>query len=187
MELICLPTVKVMDLAVIPECYVDTNLIETLVPPKSRYNHQHGCGTVSKRMQENFSNSFALGIIDKDKNEIDYLSEFDELIHAGSLFLYKHKKLHHYIIQISPAIETFILTNAETAGLNLANFDLPTDFEKLRKQSKTTRSKEDDRFRRLFKAIRKSGSPEFSLLASWIQYLKENTYQVDMEVLRALE
>jgi len=29
-----------MDLAIIPECYIDTNLVETLVPPVGKgYNH----------------------------------------------------------------------------------------------------------------------------------------------------
>ena len=41
-----------MDLAIIPECFVDTNLIETLIPPISQYNHQKGCGTVTKVMKE---------------------------------------------------------------------------------------------------------------------------------------
>jgi len=173
-----------MDLAVIPECYVDTNLVETLVPPKTRYNHQHGCGTVSKRMRETFSNSFALGIIDKDKKEIEYLKEFDELIKVGNLFLHKHKHLHHYIIQISPDIERFILSNAQETEVDLSDFGLPTVIDTLKKQSKTVRSKDDDRFKRLFKAIRRNGSKEFNLLASWIRYLKEENYNADMEVLK---
>ena len=175
-----------MDLAVIPECYIDTNLIETLVPPKSRYNHQHGCGTVSKRMQEAFLNTFALGIIDKDKNEIKYLNEFDELIHTGNLLLYKHKQRHHYIIQIYPAMEKFILANAESAGVNLSDFGLSQDLNELRKQTKTIRSKDDERFKQLFKAIRRNGSRDFSLLTSWITYLKEAMYQVNIQTLKDL-
>lgn len=31
------------ELYIIPECYVDTNLIETLVPTAKGYNHQKGC------------------------------------------------------------------------------------------------------------------------------------------------
>jgi hypothetical protein len=60
-----------MNFAIIPECYVDTNLVETLVPPTGRgYNHQHGCGTVTKVMKERFADGFAVGIIDKDKKEL---------------------------------------------------------------------------------------------------------------------
>ncbi len=57
-----------MDNAIFPECYLDTNLIETIVPPVKRnnqqgYNHQKGCGTVSSRMKKQFADRFALGII----------------------------------------------------------------------------------------------------------------------------
>ena len=42
-----------MDLHILPECYVDTNLVETIAPPtKSGYNHKKGCDNVVKAMQE---------------------------------------------------------------------------------------------------------------------------------------
>ncbi|MFT3950211.1 MAG: hypothetical protein QM763_24815 [Agriterribacter sp.] len=175
-----------MDLAVMPECYIDTNLTETLVPPRRGYNHQHGCGTVSKKMRETFSASFALGIIDKDRNEIDYLKQFEIVAHEGNLFLHKHKVLHHYIIQISPAMEQFILANAEKAGINLADYDLPSNLEALKDITKKTRSKYDHKFKALFKAIRRQGSRELELLAAWVSYLKENNYNADLEVLKNL-
>jgi len=175
-----------MDLAVIPECYIDTNLVETLVPPKTRYNHQHGSPTVAKKMKENFPASFALGIIDKDKKEIDYLAEFDLVVQSGSLLLYKHQKRPHYFIQISPAMERFILHNAEVTGIDLAEFGLPTDLDRLRKQSKLIRSKDDIRFKKLFKAILKGGSEEFIRIAAWIKYMKDDPYNIDLEVLRSM-
>lgn len=39
---------------VIPECYIDTNLVETLACPGG-YNHQKGCNQVAKIMQEKFN------------------------------------------------------------------------------------------------------------------------------------
>lgn len=82
-----------MDKKILPECYVDTNLIETVAPTTTGYNHQKGCGTVVKRMQDKFSDEFALGIIDKDKKELDYLANFDQVCNKGNLELYKHKKI----------------------------------------------------------------------------------------------
>jgi hypothetical protein len=61
-----------MDFHIIPECYLDTNLIETLVPPEGDgYNHQMGCPNVAKKMTEGkaLKDGFALGIIDKDKKK----------------------------------------------------------------------------------------------------------------------
>ena len=66
-----------MDLHIIPECYIDTKLIKALVPPQTRYNHQKGCSTVAKVMQEKFVNDFAIGIIDRDKQELAYAEAFD--------------------------------------------------------------------------------------------------------------
>jgi len=175
-----------MDQSIIPECFVDTNLVETLVPPQGQYNHQKGCGTVTKVMKEKFANRFALGIIDKDKYKMDYLKEFDEICTNGSLILHKHPARHHYIIQINPAMERFILKNAETVGVSLQAFDLPTDFELLKKESKTVNSKNDLRFRKLFKSLNHHGAPEIIKLSIWISYLKKENYLADLDVLQAL-
>jgi len=114
-----------VNLTIIPECYTDTNLVETITNSFNGFNHQKGCNNVSGIMQSKLSGSFALGIIDKDKNEINYLTQFVQVIQKGDLFLFKHPQKHHYIIQISPAIEKFILKSAEeneadVVGLSIA-------------------------------------------------------------------
>ena len=64
-----------MDKSIIPECFADTLLIETLVPTKQGYNHQHNCFKVEATMK--VLNRFAVGIIDKDKKQVKYLNEFE--------------------------------------------------------------------------------------------------------------
>jgi len=175
-----------MDQSIIPECYVDTNLIETIVPPKKHYNHQKGCGTVAKVMKEKFADLFALGIIDKDKYQLDYLIEFSEIINLNSLVLHKHASRHHYIIQINPAIERFILNNADEVGVSLEDFGLPSDFDRLKKASKTVNSKNDPRFKRLFKTLLKHNAKDVLKLSLWITYLKGHNYTADIEAVKAL-
>ncbi len=175
-----------MDLAVIPECYVDTNLVETLVPPQKQYNHQKGCGTVTKVMKEKFTDSFAVGVIDKDKKEVDYLKEFTEIGKSDGLILHKHKTRPHYIIQIAPAMERFIFQCLANAGLSAADFGLPTNLDLFRKESKTINSKDDDRFKKLFKALRNAGSAEILRLSEIIKYLKEKNYQADEGELKGM-
>lgn len=63
---------------IIPECYIDTNLVETLVC-QGGCNHQKGCNQVAKIMQEKFADRFAVGIIDADKRRPGYLTEFREI------------------------------------------------------------------------------------------------------------
>jgi hypothetical protein len=177
-----------MDLAVIPECFVDTNLLETLVPPVTRYNHQKGCGTVTKVMKQNFADRFAVGIIDKDKNEVDYLREFIVSCETGGLILHRHSNpaKHHYIIQINPAMEKFILDNAESVNISLSDFDLPQELGQLKKVSKSVNTKNDERFKRLFNAMQQAGASDMIRLAGWVSYLKENMYKVDMEALKRI-
>src|SRR5882724_4100845 len=103
-----------MDNHIVPECYIDTMLIQMLVPPtQKRYNHQKGCQNVAKELEEKeLKDKFGVGIIDKDKVEIDYLKMFEEKDrYDNDLILYRHKNLqiHHYFIQICPAIEQWMI------------------------------------------------------------------------------
>jgi hypothetical protein len=175
-----------MDLDVIPECYVDTNMIETLVSPDQRYNHQKGCGTVAKVMKENFKDDFALGIIDKDKKQLDYLNEFDEISQKGSLILHKHKTRNHFFIQICPAMEKFMINSAKEVGLNLNDFGLSSELNELKKQAKSTTSKEDIRFKKLVKELVRNSATDIKRLQSWVSYLKTNRHKVVIDDLKKI-
>lgn len=96
---------------IIPECYVDTNLVETLVCPNG-CNHQKGCNQVAKIMREKFVNRFAVGIIDADKRRPGYLNEFREIAASEHLKLFRHSIRPHFIILVHPAVEGFILSNS---------------------------------------------------------------------------
>ena len=137
-------------------------------------------------MQLEFAGEFALGIIDKDRKDIDYLREFYEVHPTGSLILHKHREKHHYIIQIKPAIERFILANAASVGISLEQYGLPSEFEQLKKVAKQKNSKADPSFRSLFKAIHRGGAADFQTLARWVSYLKEKNYHADLKELKAL-
>ncbi len=175
-----------MDLAIIPECYIDTNLVETLVPPVGKgYNHQHGCGTVTKVMKARLADGFAVGIIDKYKREVDYLQQFNILLSSGSLLLHKHKTRHHYIIQIAPAVKRMIFSNAAAANINTEDYDLPSNFEAVQKISKTQTSNKDNRFKKLFKVLKTAQAATFKNLEAWIRYLKYKTFLVSINELKA--
>lgn len=112
---------------IIPECYVDTNLVETLVC-HGGCNHQKGCNQVAKVMKEKFSNRFAVGIIDADKRKPSYLNEFNELAASSHLKLYRHNNRNHYIILVSPAIDGFILSCAQAGEINMTDFGVNVSF-----------------------------------------------------------
>lgn len=178
-----------MDLHIIPECYIDTKLIKALVPPQTRYNHQKGCSTVAKVMQERFSNDFALGIIDRDKQELGYANQFDLVVEVtNTLQLFKHRSRNHYLIFICPAVERWIITCATESELLLSDFGLPSDFLSLTKITKTSKSENSDEFssnfRNLFNALKAGNAPNVAVLSFWIEYLKANPYQADLGFIR---
>jgi hypothetical protein len=138
-------------------------------------------------MQEKFGDSFALGIIDKDKKEVPYLQEFDLVTSADSLFVFKHQTKHHYIIQITPAIERFFLKAAEERSIDITSYELPVDLKDLTKVTKQMSGKNESVFKilkQLFRDI--SDASEFQRLAALILYLGNNTYGVNIEELQRI-
>ena len=177
-----------MDLSIISECYIDTNLIETIIPPKKGYNHQKGAGTVLRLMQGKLNDKFAVGIVDKDKKRLKYIEEFNSEIDIGDLQLFKHKDphKHHFLILINPAIEKWIMNNAKIVGISLEDFGLPDNLKELTKKTKTITSKNDTTFKKLFLELKKQKSKNVLILSEWISYLKNNPYKVDLTVMKEI-
>lgn len=96
---------------IMPECFVDTNLIEFLL--NAGVNHQHCCSQVVNQLRTKFENRFAIGIIDKDKVELGYIKDCDKIAETQHLTLMKHKNKCQYLITIKPAIDRFILDCAK--------------------------------------------------------------------------
>ncbi len=172
------------ELYIIPECYVDTNLLETLVPTAKGYNHQKGCNNVVKVMKEKFADEFAVGVVDKDKRQIRYVDEFEEVAHTDSLFFYKHPDRAHYLVMVSPAVDGFILKCAEDVKMDMGQFGLSSDLKSFTEQTKKVSSKEDVTFKNLFQKLKKAD--EVVVLKNALKYLKENKYQSDPERLKVI-
>lgn len=160
---------------IIPECYIDTNLVETLVCTGG-CNHQKGCNQVAKVMQEKFADRFAVGIIDADKRRPGYLNEFSEICSSTHIKLFRHSKRSHFIILVYPAADGFILSCAEKAQINVANYGLPPVLKEFTAQTKNVMSNKDNRFKRLFKSMEEVG--EMKLMQTLVDYLVKNNYNV---------
>ena len=174
-----------VDQHIITECYVDTLIVKTLVPPTKRYNHQKSCNNVLKSMREEFADKAALGIIDDDKYiPKDVKEEFILLKkHNEQLSIYKRKDKPHYIVKISKAAEDFILKNAEKCKIELSEFDLPSDLEGLKKRTKQANTLVDYDLKRLFSALKQNENSDFNKLAQWIECFKATPYNLTDESL----
>ena len=170
-----------MDLHILPECYVDTNLVETIT--KSYYNHKHGCNNVVKAMLEanHLKDGFALGIVDEDKKILKYTQEFKVIADKGQLKLLKHPLKNHYLIYVVPAIEKWIIQNADEVNLHLSEYNLPHDYSELQKHTKVKTSSKDEDFKKLFKTLMKQNATGVILLSKWITYLKTHPYNTDLD------
>jgi hypothetical protein len=168
------------------ECYADTLLIEMLVPSNGRYNHKHSCYEVQNEMVKGrLKDSFAVGIVDADKRKISYLNDFEVVDEVkGNLILWRHKvkTIHHFIIQLCPALEGWVLGVCNQEGVDLNG--LPSDILGLRKYTKMQSSLTDPRLVSVFKSIAEKGKNDsVRKLKGWIEYLKEKNYQADINEL----
>jgi len=174
-----------MDKSIIPECYADTLLVEILVPPNRGYNHQHSCTKVEAVVRN--LDEFALGIIDNDKRQIEYLKEFEIIDEEkGRLVLWRHKndKIHHWFVQICPALEKWILDICEEEDIDLSDFG-ENKFEGLKYYTKSLERLDSPKLKKLFYSIKgKSENRSVRKLTGWIKLLKDNTYIVDFNELR---
>lgn len=158
---------------IIPECYIDTNLVETLAC-FSGCNHQKGCNQVAKVMQEKFTNRFTVGIIDADKRRPGYLNKFKEIASSPHLKLFRHSERSHYIILVYPAADGFILHCAEEGGIRIEEYNLSPVLKEFTSQTKNVMSNKDVRFKRLFKSMENVG--EIKLLKTVLSYFIDKTY-----------
>lgn len=167
---------------VVPECYVDTNLMNVLL--NRRCNHQKGCATVCKTLDTKLADQFAIAIIDKDKNEPKAVEQYVQIEETEHLIVSKHQTRSHYLIQIKPAIEVFILDAAAELNVNVSDYGLPKELTELKEKTKTTTAKEDVTFARLFYALRTAS--HIQCLNNVLQYLLENKYTASEDDIRRL-
>ena len=169
-------------LHVMPECFVDTNLIEYLL--NAGVNHQHCCSKVIGQLKSTFADKFAIGIIDKDKVQLGYIQECDVIAQTEHLTLMKHRKRHQYLITIAPAIDKFVLDCAQEQMVDIKAFGLPDELRRFTDETKRVSSNSDPRFKSLFAAIKNNS--EIHSLKMVLKYLCDNKYTSDSDHLRRL-
>jgi len=183
------------ELHILTECHIDLLLVETISPPKTRYNKQKNCIEIFKMLENEkrqFYNNPAFGIIDNDKDKPKGFSSCVLLReHSEVLSIYKRGN-YQYIAVVgskNKAIEDFILKNAEKCNISLSDYGLPTNLKELLSITKHLNNKREDNhsnitnFIRLFKAINKNKNSDFYKLSEWIKLFKEDPRKINIELL----
>lgn len=172
---------------IMPECYIDTTLISTLLGAK--VSHKNSCNEVTRAMEKGrYSDDFAVGIIDNDKREPSYTSEFEELGSTENLTFLKHKTKKQFLIKIGKpkkAMETFLMNSVSAIGMKIEDFGLPSGLKELlavTKDSITTQM--DPRILKLCKTLR--SAPEVNKLKDVLAYLADKRYEADEESIKKI-
>ena len=172
---------------IMPECFIDTTLVSSLL--EAKVCHKYSCNEVAKEMKSGrYRDAFAVGIIDNDKRKLSYIEEFEEIGRTDNLTFLKHKEKHQYMIKVGKkhkAMETFIKENVSALGMKMEDFGLPSDLESLIIATKDSIStQKDSRILKLCKTLQQS--PEVSKLKNVLDYLSTNKYNVNAETLKAM-
>ena len=168
-----------------PECFIDTTLVASLLDAK--VSHKHSCNEVAREMEKGrYKDAFAVGVIDNDKRKISYIESFDEIGRTDNLTFLKHRDKHHYVIKVGKehkAMETFIKANVDALGMKMEDFNLPSDLAELIEQTKDSVSTQKNRrIQKLCKTMRQS--PEVAILQDVLAYLAASKYNVDINELK---
>jgi hypothetical protein len=172
----------------VPECYFDTVILKALLKTSKRVLHRKGCNNVVNELKDrkkDLFDDFAVAIIDKDKKDLDYLKDCILIRNEKRLILWKHDVKNHFIIQIDPPIEKWIIEILSEHGLNIEDFGYPSDYKELKRAIKEDIDSEDDaKLKKLVRKIIDTDCSTIILFRNILNYLKENNYSVDINELK---
>src|SRR5450631_1519186 len=122
----------------VPECYFDTVLLKKLLQTNKRLMHRKGCTNVTRDLDsKRLENFFAVGIIDKDKKDLNYLKNCSSIYVANKLILWQHdKRKIQFVLQFNPPLEKWIIEILNENNLRIEDFEYSRDYKKLKQQIK---------------------------------------------------
>ncbi len=94
------------------------------------------------------------------------------------MVLWKHTVKHHYIIQICPALERWILCICENEQINIQEFGLQNDLEALKNITKRMTSLQNEELKKLFRKVNSVNNRHVEKLKGWIGLLIEKNYEL---------
>ncbi|MBX3253080.1 MAG: hypothetical protein KF862_02975 [Chitinophagaceae bacterium] len=169
-----------------PECFLDTNLVEALLNKPYTVNHKKGNSNIIKAMEEKrLKDSFVVALIDDDKVKVKALESYKKVdrLWRTTMKLFMHPERKHFVIQVSPAIEKWIMKECEKGKINMEEFGLPGNLGGLRRM-KGLAQRNDSQFRELFKMmIAAEACDEIIEMKRWLIFFRDNNIQTNIDLL----
>lgn len=134
----------------VPECFFDTVLFKKILQTDKRLKHTKGCQNVVNRFKEingkkgDLFDSFGVGMVDKDKLELDYLKQCVQVFVHKNLILWNYPGRHHYIIQLNPPLENWVIQILNESGIDINEYGYSSDFKILKNQIKADIDSEEN-------------------------------------------
>ncbi|MEP6726132.1 MAG: hypothetical protein ABJC98_09970 [Bacteroidota bacterium] len=153
--------------------------------------HTKGCQNVVNRFRNingkkgDLYDGFGVGMVDKDKVELDYLKECDTVFVHENLILWKYPERPHYIIQLNPPLEHWVIQILGESGININECGYSNDFKKLKKEIKGDIDNEtDEKLGLLVNRIINSNHAVVEKLKTILLYLKDKNLESNPEELK---
>ncbi|MBE2289671.1 MAG: hypothetical protein IAE95_08965 [Chitinophagaceae bacterium] len=175
-----------MELHFVPECYFDTVLLKNILGVR-KVNHRQGCDNVINELEKGkrLKDDFAVALIDNDKRKLKYIIEECITINkTQNLLLLKHKDKKHYIVQLVPAIERWVLKIIEEGQVDMEGLNLQADLNGLKEFTKYESANESEELHRLCKRLINSNSHTMKTLIMWLTYLYKHNRNADINILK---
>ena len=169
-------------LLLVPECHADTALARSLLSDRLSFiNHQHGISkvaTVLRQQAESGRIRFVVGLVDKDKRfaDVHSLRPFAATAPVAArtgpdcrYAIHQHPAHpNHYLIVLQPACDTWIFEAAQAAGLNPANFHLPSSLPSFIAVMKDEGVEDNPNLINLLRAIKQAQPAAYRELAEFV-------------------
>jgi len=154
------------ELRVIPECHVDTLLVDLMGFKKP--NHQQGINNVAKKMSENYKNRLAIGVIDNDKIRLHKYYEDFAVSENKEHFRFEYKpETKHFAVVISPDFERCMFNIANELNVDPSKYGFKT-LKQFKRLTKSTNVADNPKVRGFLESlINKKNSP-LKYVQNWI-------------------
>lgn len=161
-----------MNLDILPECYADTLVVETINYKKP--NHCTSIGEVSRVMQVSYKNRLAIGVIDKDKPGIipNYFKAFETLLSEDNLELCWHPDTKHFTIVVAPALEQWLLNTASDLGVSASKYGFAT-LKKLKRVTKDENASKNNDLKQFINNIWQKKDSPLQKMEDWIALIQD--------------